>query len=120
MVISYTEAPGLRSPVRQSPRKIGLTSQRVLLVHTIVLCLLGGAASASAQTPGQLPAQTFDPVFDTNVGHTTQMQEVALSGGSTVVLEYDAATYTVQWPDHRMQSSPLTHLPASSLVVTAV
>jgi len=58
------------------------------------------ATRADAQGPGRLPAQTFNPVFDTNVGHTSQLQEVTLTG-STVVLEYDAATYTVQWPDHR-------------------
>ncbi len=66
-----------------------------------VACLLFEVTAAYAQGPGQLPTQSFTPVFDSGVGHTPQIQEVSFTGNASIVLEYDAATYILKWPDHR-------------------
>jgi hypothetical protein len=73
---------------------------RVLGLSALLLWAWGEGASTWAQTPGQLPSKTFSVDFQSATGHVADIQQVTLLGTS-VVLEYDAATFVISWPDHR-------------------
>lgn len=84
-------------------RGMHLRASVIAVVYAVLGVVAFGVAApelAWAQAPGQLPSKTFSVDFQSVTGHTPDIHQITLPD-TTIVVEYDAATYVLSWPDHR-------------------
>jgi len=72
----------------------------ITVAAMLTILLSAPVADALAQAPGVLPTRSFSVDIQDTTGHTPNIQEATLPG-TTITVEYDAATYIFTWPHQR-------------------